>query len=130
MAQYPWQVNRNPLALSAGQLRHEIRIQKQDTTTDEAGGDSTTWVTVLAALAGIETLSLREVYQSAQFASQVTHRITMRYPGEVGIGPGMQVLFGTKRYLIQGIDNVQERNRVLLLTVQEINGKLGGSGEC
>jgi SPP1 family predicted phage head-tail adaptor len=118
---YPWQGVRDPLAIPSGAMRHEIQIQQQTTTPDSFGQPQPTWTTVLTAMAAFATLSEREVYQ-LQFTAQVTHRITVRWPGtSIGIAGGMRVLFGTRVFLIQTPDNVQERNRVLHLMCLEIN---------
>ncbi len=122
MANYPWQANRNPLALSAGQLRHEIRIQKLDDAGGQGCDSVPAWQTVLVCFAGIDTMSSREVFRAQQFTAQVTHRITIRYPGNIGIGPGLQILFGARIFVVQTVENVQERNRVLYLMCVEVNG--------
>lgn len=132
MANYPWHGNRNPLAVSAGQLRHQISIQAQSTAQDpDTGEPASVWNTTLTTWAQIETLTAREAYQAgaSQFVAQVTHMVTIRWPGaSVRIAGGMRVLFGERMFMIQAVDNVQERNRLLKLACLEVNGGNGGSG--
>ena len=119
----PWQQNTNPLVVPTGFLRSPIQIQSPATGTDASGGPTTTtWNEVLSALAGILTVSSREVFQAQQFTAQVTHRVTLRWPGEIGIAPGMRVIYSTHVYIIQAMENVQQRNRVLHLMCLELDG--------
>jgi SPP1 family predicted phage head-tail adaptor len=93
-------------------MRHEIQIQQQSTTKDSFGQPQPVWTTVLTVMSAIATLSQREVY-ALQLAAQVTHRITVRWPGtSIGIAGGMRILYGSRTFLIQTPDNVQERNPV------------------
>ena len=118
---YPHQSVKDPLSIPSGAMRHEIVIQKQVSGQDSFGQPQPNWTPVLTVLAAISTLSMREVYQM-QFIGQVSHRITFRWPGSSSaITGGMRVLFGSRVFLIQAPDNVQERNRVLHLLCLEIN---------
>jgi SPP1 family predicted phage head-tail adaptor len=120
---YPWSGVRDPLAIPAGALRSAIQIQSQSATQDAYGQPVATWTTFLSVFAAIATVSSREVYQASQFVSQVTHRVTIRWPGtSVVIEEGQRVVYGTHTYLIQAVENVQERNRVLNLMCLEIDG--------
>lgn len=112
----------NPLVVDAGMLVHVIQIQ-QPTATDALGGQSGPWVTILSPRAAIATASSREAYQAKQFVAEVSHVITIRWPGaSVNIQGGKQVLFGARVFKLQAVENVIERNRVLLLHCLEING--------
>lgn len=114
--------------IDAGALRTPIIIQAPSSASDGCGGVSSTWNTVLTTWAAISTVSQREVYQTgqgSQFTAQVTHRVQIRWPGAtLGIAGGMQVVFGTRVFAIQTVENVQERNRILNLMCVEINGVL------
>lgn len=125
---YPWQAVRDPLAIPAGALRMPIAIQTQSTAPSPSGQPVATWATFLTTMAAISTTSSREVYQAQQFTSQVTHRVTIRWPGStVVIQEGQRVVYQpfasvTHTYLIQAVENVQERNRVMNLMCLEIDG--------
>ena len=113
----------DPLVINPGELRHAIQIQQQTATQSASGEPQSTWNTVLATSAKIATASSREVYRAAQFTEQVTHVVTIRWPGPgVSILGGQQVVFGSRVFELQTVENVQERNRVLLLHCLEING--------
>jgi SPP1 family predicted phage head-tail adaptor len=112
-----------PYLIDPGELRQQIQIQQQSTANDSVGQPQATWTTVLTTMAKIASISVVERWQSAQFVGQVSHRITMRWPGAgVTIAGGMRVLFGSRIFVLQGVDNVEERNIVLHLLCLEING--------
>lgn len=120
---YPWQANRNPFAIPPGSLRDQIIIQAQTPTQDSLGGQIEVWSPVLTCMAKLETVTSKEVFQTGQFTGQVTHRVSIHWPGaSIVIRGGMRVAFGTRFFLIQTTENVQERNRVLHLMCLEING--------
>lgn len=111
------------LAINSGELRHAIQIQKQTATQSASGAPQQSWTTILSTVAKISTASSREVYQASQFTAQVSHVITIRWPGSsVTILGGMQVLFGSRVFKLQTVENPLERNRLLLLHCLEING--------
>jgi SPP1 family predicted phage head-tail adaptor len=107
--------------LNPSDLRHNIQIQSQSTTRDDAGQQVDNWPTVLTTRAKIEAVNKNERYQAGQLTSQVTHVITMRWPN-VRVTAGMRVLFGSHVYTIQAPENVGERNIILQLLVLELNG--------
>lgn len=125
----------NPLALNAGGLRHQISIQAQSTMQDATTGESSSvWNDVLTTWASIDTVSSMERYQrgtAGEFVAQVSHLVKIRWPGaEIGIAGGMKVLFGTRSFVIQTVENMQELNRVINLSCLEVNGVTGGGAGC
>jgi SPP1 family predicted phage head-tail adaptor len=120
---YPWNKNANPLAIPPGALRYQISLQKQASAQDSFGGESTSWTTVLTVMAAMMDINAREGYQPGQFVAEVTHRISIHWPGpDIAVAGGMRVLFGSRVFQIQAVENVQERNRVLHLKCLELNG--------
>src|SRR5581483_3248855 len=110
------QDSRAALVIQPGELRHPVQIQQQATTQSSTGAPTQSWNTVLSTMAAIMTASSREVYQAAQFTAQVSHVLKIRWPGAgVTIQGGMQVLYGGRTFKLQTVENVLERNRVLLL---------------
>jgi SPP1 family predicted phage head-tail adaptor len=114
----------NP-SIAAGELVHTIQIQAQSTAPDPTSGEpSTAWATFLSTRARILTAAqARSVFQGGQFAAEVTHVITIRYPGcNIAIAGEMQVLFRGQTFTIQTVENVLFRDRILHLMCIQIDG--------
>lgn len=128
---YPWESQLNPLVIPPGFLRNQVQIQRPSGDKDDFGQPLDGWTIVLTAMAGIISLVQREVWQNGMFSGQVTHRVTLRWPGpDVTIASGMRVVFGSRTFVVQAPpDNVQERNRVLHLLCLEIDGGGVGGGQ-
>ena len=117
----PW----NPLLLPAGDLRHAITIQQPSTTRDAAGQTVSTWTTVLTTRAKIESTTsnaYKELVQDGAIASQATDVFTLRWSGSsIDLKAGMRIQFGDNTYLVQAVDNVLRRNRVVKLFCMAID---------
>jgi SPP1 family predicted phage head-tail adaptor len=127
---YPWNKSRNPFAIPPGAKRNQIQIQQKSSSQSPTGSPQAGWVPVLTCMAALQTLVGREVYQSGTFSGQMTHRVSIDWPGaSVLITAGMQVALlqqgiPTRTFTIQAPpENVQERNRVLHLLCLEISGQ-------
>ena len=112
--------------LNPGELRHKVQIQKPSTATrDSAGQPGTTWDKVLDTRAKIEStgsIAYKQSFASNVLASQSTDMLTIRWPGaSIVIKADMRIVFGTNIFLIQAIDNVEHRNRVLRLACLQID---------
>ncbi len=109
----------SPLNLAAGALRNAITIQAPTSTRDAAGQPVSTWNSVLttrAAMMSTTGQSYKEVATGSTLVSQSTWLVTIRWPGaSTLIEPGQRVQHGNDTYLIQAVDNVLQRNRVLQL---------------
>ncbi len=110
----------DPLTIEAGILRHAVSIQTQTTAQDSFGQQRTTWTSVLDTRASIRTLTLSERSSASGFVSEATHLITMRYQSAVALTAGMRVAYETHTYLLQAVENVLERNRVITCLALEI----------
>lgn len=116
--------------IDPGRKRHKIGIQSQN-EQDSFGQVAGAWNPVLDdCYAAIETTTAREQFQDG-FVSQVVHRVSIDWTW-VKIRTGMRVvvhpIFGGNAsvYEIQAIENVQQRNLVMVLTCLEIdNAKVG-----
>jgi head-tail adaptor len=125
---YPWQRVKDPLIIPSGALRNAITIQSPTGTQDANGGPSKDgWSDVLKCFAAIMTTRTAEQFQEG-FVSQVVHQITIRWPGpSVPILANMRVVVDpvpggkSSMYLIQAVENVQQRNRVVRMTCLEID---------
>ena len=109
----------NPLYLRAGELRHSAQIQTASSTRDAAGQPVSTWNVVLTTRAKIENSggqAYKESFSNSSLAAQSTDLLTIRCPGSsITVAPGMRVIFGNNTFLVQDVDNVLHRNRVVRL---------------
>jgi SPP1 family predicted phage head-tail adaptor len=115
--------------MNAGKLRHRVVFQKPVVGTDPFQTNTAgRWDDVVTCWAGIETTDPRVVYTQGSQNMQVSHIITIRYPGKDHvIGSGYQVLYGTRVFsIVKGITNEAERNRSLVFLAWEINPSAGG----
>jgi SPP1 family predicted phage head-tail adaptor len=106
-------LKKDPLALAAGDLRHTITFLQRAITTD-ASGSVPTWTTYATMRAAVDPYSARELMRSGVDVTQTLITVTCRYRNDVNSTMRIQTLSGT--YIISGIENVQERNRVLKIT--------------
>ena len=114
------------LYIQAGELRHAIQVLEVSATRDAAGQPISTWTSVLSTRAKIESTSGRsykESFAGNALASQSTDLITIRWPGPgITLKPGMRVTFGDNTFLVQAVDNVLRRDRVVRLACLVIDG--------
>lgn len=115
---------KDPLAIDAGELRHQVVIQSPASDDGDTFGRSvvpTDWSTLRTAMAAIYTAGGKEASMASQIVSDVSHVVKVRWTADV-VKAGNRVVFGSRFFTIQYVENVLERNRVLLLYCQEVNG--------
>ncbi len=109
----------DPLYLRAGDLRHSVEIQTASPTRDAAGQPVSTWNVVMTTRAMIENSGARaykESFSNSSLAAQSTDLLTIRWPGSaITVAPGMRIIYGNNTFLVQDVDNVLHRNRVVRL---------------
>lgn len=103
--------------LSAGFLRHSVTIQSRTDVSDGRGGSAPTWGTHVAVWANVSPVSSGEAFSAGQLQGSITHRVTLRY--QSGITTGMRVLWGSRVLLIEGVRNLDEERRVVVLDCRE-----------
>src|SRR5665213_1048783 len=110
-------MQRDPLVIEPGELRHPSVIQAPDYTAEDARGKSAvpaSWIDVRSTRAMIYTAGGRETSMASQIVSQVSHVVKVRWTA-TPIKANFRVIFGGRVFTISYIENVLERNRVLLL---------------
>jgi len=65
--------------IDPGRLREPVTIQRATETVNNIGEVVQTWSTYVERWASVEGLSGREVLQSGQQQTEVTHRVRLRY---------------------------------------------------
>ncbi len=106
----------NPLVVRPGELRHLVEIKSPVYAADAQGMSVTpaSYTVVCSANAAIYTAGGRETSMASQIVSQVSHVVKIRWPG-MAIKANYQVLFNGRTFTVQYVEDVLERNRVLLL---------------
>ncbi len=113
----------DPLRIDAGQLRHQVRFESNKLSgQDSFGQPNTTWQTYLTTFAAIQQLSGQELFQGDEFTSASQIQFLIRWPGAGIVNVGDRIFFQTHVYVIQIINNVLMRNRIMKLTCLEIDG--------
>jgi len=111
----------------SGAMRHRVTIQAPAQSANPfqtADG----WTDVLTTWAKVAPSPSKEVYQASQQNMQLSHTVTIKYPGKhFTVGAGYRLLFGNRTFDLQrGIVNTDERNIELVLYAWEINPVEGG----
>jgi len=109
-------------SIAAADLCHWIQIQAPQSTADARGlsVSPAAWNTVCATRAAIYTAGGRETSQASQIVSEVSHVVKIRWGG-VAILAGYQVLFKDRVFIVKYVENILERNRMLVLYCLEVN---------
>lgn len=89
------------MPLSAGKLRHVIKIQRPVSIQNADGSMSETWEDLYKLYAAIEPLSAKEFLAASTTEHKVTCRIIIRYKD--GLTTNMRILHGNKLYNIEGL---------------------------
>lgn len=99
--------------IDPGEMVHQVTILQQTQGTDLSGA-VTVWTPFLTTWAAIEPVRGTDVLKAGQDTTQLYLQIKIRW--QTGIQPNMRVqkADGTQ-FIIQAIENVCERNVVLVL---------------
>lgn len=101
----------------AGNMRQRIRIEQPVLAADGLGGGVRSWQTVTTVWGEITTLSGNEHFAAGQLASQISHRITLRW--REGVTPEMRLAFGTRIFAIRAILERDGKRRSMEILVEE-----------
>lgn len=108
--------------IRAGQLRHRIDVQNRSVTLDSFGGQPLTWTTFATVWADVLPMSAREREASQAINVEVSHEITVRYRSDFAdpkVMASRRIVYRGRYFNIQGIGNVDERNREMTIWAQE-----------
>lgn len=112
----------DPLAFDAGELRHPIAMLHVSSTQDGFGQPLRNWgPPYRSTMASIRLLSGQELFQSQEFTSAAQIRIRTRWTDGNTV-PGDRITWLAHTYVVQIVNDVLGRHRVLELTCLEIDG--------
>lgn len=109
----------------SGELNRRITLQQRIATQDSFGEPTQGWQELMTVWAGIEALSGRELQLAQQMASEVTHRISVRYqPALMNTKAvaALRALYKGRIFNVQAALNEEEANvRIHLLVSEGLN---------
>lgn len=100
-----------------GALRRRLRIEAPQRSPDGGGGAVVDWQLVAEVWARIAPVSGRERAYAEQIAAEVSHRITIRYRGDVE--PRMRLCADDRVFAIEAVFDPDERRRRLVCLARE-----------
>ena len=115
--------------MNAGQLNRKINIQANTTSQDAFGGQIQNWSTLYSCWANIDVQGSQLQYSTAEFISNTTYRITIRYTNSAVISPSQRVVYTdpatgiVHTYEIKGVMNPNQQNKQLTLLCYSLDNK-------
>ena len=106
-------ITKDPSALAAGDLRHLVTFLQSSITSD-VGGNVETWNTYSTARAKIDPIRALDLVRTGQDTTQTFLTVSIRNRDDVN--STMRLQYQNSVYVIQGIENILQKNRVLRLT--------------
>lgn len=99
--------------MRAGELRRQITIEQRADTPNSRGEPIPAWSTFATVYAAIEPIVGREKIIASQVNDQQEMNVRIRYLP--GVSPKMRIKYGTRTFQIEGVVNVDERDREMKL---------------
>jgi head-tail adaptor len=118
--------------MNAGKLNRRIQVQAQSTTSDlDAFSQPTpaSWQTIYTCWSSIDIQASQLIYSTAEFISQVTYRITLRWTSSVIFTAQQRVIYTepttgvVHTYQIKAVVNDKAANKQITLLCYEISGQ-------
>jgi SPP1 family predicted phage head-tail adaptor len=103
---------------TAGELRQRFEIQKNTPVRGTTGEPVDAWSTIDEIWGKIEQAKGQERWMSPQVTATAFFKITVRYHPEINVA--RQLKMGDRIFDINEVNNVEERNRWMVLTAQEL----------
>ena len=104
------------MSYTAQELNTKITLSRVTYTQDAYGDMIPTWTPYADAFAKFEPLLGREYFAAATITSDAQAKVTLRYMD--GIDVADRITARGKNWNIQSIQNIQNRNRELLIYVK------------
>jgi head-tail adaptor len=123
MPETPIFTRRDPLIVEAGELHHFITIQRASTLGDSFGQsiNPVQWDDVFQTWAALYTAGGRETSMASHIVSAVSHVVKIRWTPTIIMRANYRVVLGPRYFTVAYVENVKERNFVLLLYATEID---------
>mgnify|MGYP001576579649 FL=1 len=106
------------MGLAVGRLNKRVTLQSATTARDGHGQPIETWSNVEVVWAAIEPIRGREYFAAQQFATEVTHRIRIRY--RTASSAKWRVIYGSRTFRVESVIDPLERHETLELMCVEV----------
>jgi SPP1 family predicted phage head-tail adaptor len=107
----------------AGKLHYPIQIERRADVSDGQGGITRSWIPWRTVWAAIEPLTGQEAMLAGQLEGKLSHRIRIRYPGNVSssetVRHTMRILHEGRQFNVRSVVDVNEDHRELHLMCEE-----------
>jgi SPP1 family predicted phage head-tail adaptor len=104
----------------AGGKNVRVKVQSPVRPDDGSGGqDNTEWVDKFEQYAKMRQMNAREVFRNRQIESDSMYKFSMVFPLTKTVLTTDRLLVGARTFNIRGVDNVNEQNKVLVITTEE-----------
>lgn len=100
-------------------LTKRVTFSKEGNTSDGMGGWTPGWTEVATVWAEVTPLRADEIGFGEGQAHEIFHRITVRYNATLQ-DPTLQASMDGRNFAIEGVRNVEERNRYLEFVAREL----------
>ncbi len=101
-----------------GSMRHFVELQSAGTSRDTYGEQIQSWTKYGDAWAAIRYVAGEEKDHAQQVSGQDVHKIKIRYRDDVSVKH--RVLWNSRIFEINSIQNPEERNILLILHCSEV----------
>ncbi len=101
-----------------GRLNYRVKLQAIVPTTDAEGFTVESWQDVATVWAHVAPLLGREALQASQLEEKITHRVTMRYRGD--LNNRMRLTFQGRIFQVQSILSPDEARQALQVMCEEV----------
>jgi len=102
--------------INAGELTHQITLQKKSITQDSELNPIETWINWRTLWAQPMPKTGKEYYKLATVNSDITEAFKIRYIG--GVSPHLRLLFRCKYFEILDVINTDEKNQEIIITAK------------
>ncbi len=101
------------LAVDSGKNRESMFVQSKVVNRDEGGGRVSIWTDSFEIYGHLRPLWTHERWRHLRLEQTVNYEIVTRYDESLTVG--LRIRFGLRYFGVEGIINVEERDRMMIL---------------
>lgn len=105
--------------LTAGKLRHKVRVMQESRTPDGQGGYVKVWEEFKSLQSFIKPVAGYESFLFDKTSGKITHKIYARFTS--GLNASMRIYYRDRVFRVVAILNVEERDRWIEIQAEEFD---------